>query len=1384
MFLNKKVMIGFVMVLFLVTFVSAQTNDGFLMKKAGSDTIYLTDNGLKRPFYDEQTLGDYGFSLGSVIVFSDDFINSLSTGDSIYPIGHNSGNPPLYKNAYEANGGIENEDLGYAKSGEEAWGLGRIQYFTISDRKSALIYNNGKSKVYAVYGAIDTKYFAWGGADVIGLPYSDQEISYDSIVTGATPVVQWFEGGDYGSTVIVHHSTGPKIGLTVEIHGPIRDKWVDMSYGYGCAGLPISGVRAWNSGDRADFENGYLYYDGSSVVASCEDVVEEPEPTPEPDPVPNSGVDDCPNSGYKDCLDSNTVRYCGTVDGRLTWADQYPCPSGEICFNGVCSAPAQNECEPNIVRCSTVISQQTCIYSSDEGIYKWGSDFTCSYLCSEGSCIPEPGPSCYDNEQNQDETDVDCGGVCGSSCSLGDSCSENTDCEVGFCSTDGFACKQPVIFVHGVLSNDDIWDKFKSSMQGTNFIPYRIGEIFEEIKDKVDNGCSEGTFPGLLPGECHDTIPIILPEEDEENVEIEVKGYINNDGDIRSAASMLGVAVLKVKSDTGSNKVDVVAHSMGGLITRTFIKEYGGGQHLRKLVMLGTPNQGSPIVQSTLALSFAIFKGDSHSLLSVPKAFEQMDPLKDFTKNLNLGYDDSGVTHYLIAGSNPGLLTFLDNTGSNDGAVPIGNMRLEDRWDCYQYLETSHVSFGPYIGYYDDSEVISDTLRILNDQPVFQIPCVNEGQSFYLDEKMELVNKIVTTIKQSDVFDFIFDVTFPSGDLVAVEPDTLLDGYQFDTAPLLLHKAKDALITEQSNVLDWNALGKFETVWEGSTTELMLTSPSGEVINYAYAEQNDEVLVSVSEVTNAYFIRNIEEGEWTATVVGVDIPEGGEQLEVSLALQTTIHSLLLDIDDATLGDTVKIIVVLLDDVEQLPGASVKAHVIGQEEIIVLLYDDGNHGDLVEGDGVYAGEYLAPSTGTYLVNLIAEGNTLGGTPFKSEALGSFEVLEPSPITQCWSGENEFIDRGIYQLRKFCSCAEGNYDARSFGYEYDRNAVVSQYIDSDENENWETETISGRIKISRVMCGDLNWYNTNQDYFIEGDVIVPEDNPECLTDSECDNGLYCDGAESCVNEVCVSGNTVDCSSNDLSEINTCNVGRWNYFEGFTSTCDEAADSCSVGTTIIYQICSINQCSAECEDSSDCLATECDNLDGCVGNDYYDYSDVSNSCDISYCGCSQNSCGEPIISADDSRCTTETCTDADSDGFCAEDNDCNDNNSDINPSASEICDEIDNNCDSNIDEDLTCDLPPLNEGEFCWSAGNKYLYRSVLQFKKFCSCASGEYGYSTYNLIRERGVDYLTYEYADNDNNQNWETQLEGENSYAVNSLQCNDGNWYDTNQDYYA
>ncbi|WP_184346305.1 esterase/lipase family protein [Streptomyces olivoverticillatus] len=63
--------------------------------------------------------------------------------------------------------------------------------------------------------------------------------------------------------------------------------------------------------------------------------------------------------------------------------------------------------------------------------------------------------------------------------------------------------------------------------------------------------------------------------------------------DVRIAAAALGRHVEEVCERTGQPQVDVVGHSLGGLVARYYIQRMGGDARVRTLVTLGTPHGGT-----------------------------------------------------------------------------------------------------------------------------------------------------------------------------------------------------------------------------------------------------------------------------------------------------------------------------------------------------------------------------------------------------------------------------------------------------------------------------------------------------------------------------------------------------------------------------------------------------------------------------------------------------------------------------------------------------------------------------------------------------------------------------------------------------------------------
>ncbi|WP_330332104.1 alpha/beta fold hydrolase [Streptomyces sp. NBC_00536] len=65
--------------------------------------------------------------------------------------------------------------------------------------------------------------------------------------------------------------------------------------------------------------------------------------------------------------------------------------------------------------------------------------------------------------------------------------------------------------------------------------------------------------------------------------------------DLRAAAHRLAAHVEELCERTGAPRVDLVGHSLGGLIARYYVQRLGGDTRVRTLVTLGTPHAGTRV---------------------------------------------------------------------------------------------------------------------------------------------------------------------------------------------------------------------------------------------------------------------------------------------------------------------------------------------------------------------------------------------------------------------------------------------------------------------------------------------------------------------------------------------------------------------------------------------------------------------------------------------------------------------------------------------------------------------------------------------------------------------------------------------------------------------
>ena len=157
----------------------------------------------------------------------------------------------------------------------------------------------------------------------------------------------------------------------------------------------------------------------------------------------------------------------------------------------------------------------------------------------------------------------------------------------------------PIIFIHGLTSNDQTWDSLTSQLD-------HFGWSFGGRMDYCLN--YDGNLStSLLANDVHDfTSQSTLNIGDYYTINFDV----NTDGSIynntiesdQAAIVKQGKAVQSaikhVLAKTGADKVILVGHSMGGLASREYLQnsfnwQSDGQHHVAKLLTIGTPHGGS-----------------------------------------------------------------------------------------------------------------------------------------------------------------------------------------------------------------------------------------------------------------------------------------------------------------------------------------------------------------------------------------------------------------------------------------------------------------------------------------------------------------------------------------------------------------------------------------------------------------------------------------------------------------------------------------------------------------------------------------------------------------------------------------------------------------------
>jgi pimeloyl-ACP methyl ester carboxylesterase len=148
-----------------------------------------------------------------------------------------------------------------------------------------------------------------------------------------------------------------------------------------------------------------------------------------------------------------------------------------------------------------------------------------------------------------------------------------------------------------------------------------------------------------------------------------------NTRDIRRSAFLIHRKIERILAQTPSQRIDIIGHSMGGLIGLYYVKKLGGHARVRKLIMMGTPVRGTWAAMMGVVL-LGLWSTSSWQLL----------PRSRFLDELAQGPTPAGVEVHTISAARDWVVPLPTTrlTGATATTVPLGHSSLVVSEEVYR----------------------------------------------------------------------------------------------------------------------------------------------------------------------------------------------------------------------------------------------------------------------------------------------------------------------------------------------------------------------------------------------------------------------------------------------------------------------------------------------------------------------------------------------------------------------------------------------------------------------------------------------------------------------------------------------------------------------------
>ncbi len=219
------------------------------------------------------------------------------------------------------------------------------------------------------------------------------------------------------------------------------------------------------------------------------------------------------------------------------------------------------------------------------------------------------------------------------------------------------------------------------------------------------------------PEKWNDFLPWLMSDKELPYTEYWTFGY-NSSRSIDQNGELL---FEHLKTHSNGAQIDIVAHSMGGLVSRSMIENHEGAPYIHKLITLGSPHKGSPLAVFRYALGALVAENNPDATMAYnynTQGFRDLDASSAFIQEMKK-LDDPPLPYFTIAATNNPQQNLFSQISSNqilegpdDGIVSVasahgvrGAVSADD--DIYIPTGWAHIKM------LADSTVYNETVRFL-----------------------------------------------------------------------------------------------------------------------------------------------------------------------------------------------------------------------------------------------------------------------------------------------------------------------------------------------------------------------------------------------------------------------------------------------------------------------------------------------------------------------------------------------------------------------------------------------------------------------------------------------------------------------------------------------